>query len=649
MTGVENLARPMRLEVVPYISSELTNNQRNSQGNPFFKKNDFGWKAGGDIKYGLTSDFTLTATINPDFGQVEADPATFNLSEFENYFEERRPFFLEGNDIFNFGGTTSQNSYRSHSNFYSRRIGKQPFALEQYLYQVEDKSTGAPIYLDYMSRNPVTTIAGAAKLSGKTKKGLSLGIMDSYTLEETVQFSDMTNGKEGEIPVEPAANYLVARVRQDLSQTDAQIGGFVSSVNRMLNGSYLEDYLHEGAYQAGVDAQYYWDSRNWGASGVFAVSNVQGTTAAIKRTQLTSAHYFNRSDSKGLSVDTSATSLTGYFGEFSIGKYSGEGLRYSLTYSEMSPEYEVNDLGFLERADYRAPHYYAEYLNVQTTNVQFYLVWADVSHAWNFDGDMVFNYYSVGAYTRLNNLWTVLGTFGVTGRFYNDRITRGGPTMLRPKDWNTQVSVTTNTSKSVHGTITGAYRRDAAGEYQVTLKGGINARPTSYIQLGIHPGYINSLDLDQDQGFVGYDAQNNPQILFSNMKLNLLYTEIRANVTFTPRLSFQTYLRPYYYTADFTNYKTFSESKTFNFTPIDAETNEAYDTGYDLDSKTLQGNAILRWEYAPGSTLFLVWQQSRDAFSYSEADFRSFEGLKDTFRGKPINIFLLKLSYWFGS
>lgn len=649
LTGVQDLPKPLRLEVTPYVSTELTNNQTDPGGNPFFEKNKPGLKLGGDIKYGITSDFTLTATINPDFGQVEADPATFNLSEFENYFEERRPFFLEGSEIFNFGGTTSQNSFRSHYNFYSRRIGKTPFALEKRIHSVTDNATGNTISLDYMSRNPVTTIAGAAKVSGKTKKGLSVGILDSYTVEETVSYFDSGNLKEGKIEIEPATNYLVGRVRQDLSKTDAQIGGFFSSVNRMLNGSYLEDYMHKNAYQVGVDAQYYWDARNWGASGVFAVSRVEGTAQAISRTQQTSAHYFNRSDSKTLSVDEEATSLTGYFGEFSIGKYSGTGLRYSFTYSEMSPGYEINDIGFLERADYRAPHFYLEYLNVQTQRVQFYLLWTDASYAWNFDGDMIFNYYSSGVYLRMNNLWTVLGIVGITGRFYNDRITRGGPTMLRPKDWNTHISITTNSAKNVYGNLTTSYRRDASGEYEIQISTAINYRPTTYIQLKLNPVYLNSLDHDQYQGFWGVDEWNNPQILFSDLKLNLFYTELRANITFTPKISFQTYLRPYYYTADFSDYKTFSESKTYNFTPIDPTTNEYYDKNWDLDNKTLQGNAVVRWEYAPGSTIFLVWQQSRNAYAYGQAEFEPYFGLLDTFKNKPINIFLLKWSYWFGS
>jgi hypothetical protein len=647
LKGIRDLEQPTRLEVLPYVSSGYTNNQVGTADNPFYDVHDVEFKVGGDLKYGITSDFTLTATVNPDFGQVEADPATINLTEFELFFEERRPFFLEGNDIFNFGGTTSANSYKNHINFYTRRIGRTPFLVSEGLTSIQNGNSVAS--LDYTSRNPVTTIAGAAKVSGKTQNGLSLGILNSYTLQENINYFDLNNNEQNSVIAEPATNYLVGRVRKDLSNADAQIGGFISSVNRDLSGSYLTDYLHESAYQFGADAQYYWNSRNWGASGVFVLSNVNGSENALLRTQQTSARYFNRVDSDGISIDSSMTSMTGYFGEFSIGKYSGSGLRYSFTYSEMSPEYEINDIGFLERADYRAPHYYLEYLNVNSDAFQFYLLWGDVSHAWNFDGDMIFNYYSVGGYFQFNNLWTVVSTFGLTGKFYNDRIARGGPIMRRPRDWNTYVNVTTDASQNVYGNIATTYRNDASGEYQFTVDIGLNYRPATNILLRFAPGYVHAKDTDQYFSFFDVTSDGSPDYVFSDNDLNVFYTEIRADITFRPNLSLQTFLRPYNYIADFSNYKTFTERKTYNFNPVDPALNQHLDENYDWDFKSLQGNAVLRWEYRPGSSLFLVWQQDRSEFNVTNGRFQPYHGTLDTFRKKPINIFLIKLSYWLGS
>ncbi|MEQ9308758.1 MAG: DUF5916 domain-containing protein [Balneolaceae bacterium] len=635
LEGIRDLTKPLRLEVIPYVSTELTREPNLNNNNPFYEKNDFSIKAGGDFKYGITSDFTLTGTINPDFGQVEADPATINLTAFEVFFEEQRPFFLEGADIFSFGGTNSQNTFSTHSNFYSRRIGKSPFG----------GASIAGINADFENQPSETTIAGAAKVSGKTENGFSLGVLDAYTLKENADyyFFDGSNVEEGEFEIEPATNYLVTRVRQDLKDGDAQLGGFVSAVNRDLQGSYLENYLNESAYQVGVDGQYYWANRNWGASGVFSVSQVNGTENSILQTQTSSARFYNRVDSDYLAIDSTKTSLNGYFGEFSIGKYSGSGLRYSFTYSEMSPGYEVNDIGFQERADYRSPHFYAEYLNVSSDLFRVYLLWAYSGYAWNFDGDMIMNFYSTGAYFQLKNLWTILGTGGFTGKFYNDRITRGGPIMLRPKDWNTRLEITSDATKEFYASLGSSYRKDTSGEYSTSFFGSINYRPTGYIQFSITPTYIKEKNTDQYQDFDNYDSDPDLDYLFSDAHLNILYSDFRVNWTFTSKLSLQTYIRPLIYTADFSNYKTFEEGRTYNFTQIgDSDAS-------DFNYKTIQGNAVLRWEYRPGSTFFLVWQQEREDYTPGISSFRPVDNTMDIFKADPINIFLIKFTYWFGS
>ncbi len=632
LEGVMDLVRPMRLEALPYVSTELTREPDLNNGDPFFEENDLGFKIGGDFKYGITSDFTLTGTINPDFGQVEADPATINLTNFEIFFDEQRPFFLEGNDIFSFGRTASQNTFSTHFNFYSRRIGKTPFG-QTFL---------AGVTADFEDRPQETTIAGAVKVSGKTDKGLSIGFLDAYTLEENADYFFSGDQSRGEYQVEPATNFMVTRVRQDLKGGNIQLGGFASAVNRSFSNSYLENYLHKSAYQVGLDGQYFWANRNWGASGVFAASQVNGTREAILQTQTTSARYYNRVDSDKLSVDPSKTKLDGYYGEFSIGKYGGSGLLYSATYSEMSPGYEVNDIGFLERADYRSPHFYAEYLNLNSDLFRFYLLWGFGGYAWNFDGDMIMNFYSAGAYFQLNNLWSIIGTAGFTGKFYNDRITRGGPLMRRPKDWNTSLELRSNQTKALYATLGNRYRRDASGEYTTTLYASLNYRPTSYIQLQFSPTYIKEKNTDQFHSIDNYDADIADEYLFSDAFLDIFYTEIRIDWTFTSKLSLQTFTRPLLYTADFKNFKYFEERKTYNFVYL-GETETA-----DFNYKALQGNAVLRWEYRPGSTFYLVWQQEREGFVNNDI-FDLFGGTRDIFDNKPTNIFLLKFSYWFGS
>ncbi len=643
LEGIKDLSRPLRLEIVPYVSGELKREPDLNNGNPFYEQNEFTAKAGGDFKYGITSEFTLTGTINPDFGQVEADPATINLTVFEDFFVEQRPFFLEGSDIFAFGSTTSQNTFSSHTNFYSRRIGKDPFG----------QTSQAGINSTFEDRPSETTIAGAAKVSGKTEGGLSLGILNAYTLEEKSEFIFSGNNSEDSYPIEPATNYLATRVRQDLKDGDAQVGGFISAVNRSMNGSYLENYLHESAYQIGADGQYFWANRNWGAGGVLSFSQVNGTENSIINTQTTSARYYNRVDSDYLTIDSTKTNLNGYFGEFSIGKYSGAGLRYSFTYSEMSPGYEVNDIGFLERADYRAPHLYAEYLNVSSDIFRFYLLWAYGGYAWNFDGDMIMNFYSSGAYFQLNNLWTILGTAGFTGQFYDDRSSRGGAVLKRPRDWSSSLEITSNSTKNFYASLGGSYRRDTSGEFSSSIYTNMYYRPASFIQLSISPTlFIEKSTNEKPEFFDGFESDTYGT-LFSEADLDIFYTEFRLNWTFSSKLSLQTYARPLIYSADFYNFKYFNQSKTYNFTPLsdisDQSTVDNFNSAFDFDFRTIQGNAVLRYEYRPGSTIFLVWQQERENLGFGSSRFTPIESSVDIFTDDPINIFLIKFSYWFGS
>ncbi len=645
LNGIRDLEEPMRLEILPYILGSDTREPQpeniNGDESPFFEENDFQFKAGGDIKYGISSDFTFTGTINPDFGQVEADPATINLSEFEVFFEERRPFFLEGADIFNYGSTNSQNTFRTHQNFYSRRIGRSPVGSLSDI-GIDPSNT-------FEDRSTQATIAGAGKVSGKTSNGLSVGILNAYTLEESSNFFITTNDSSGSYTTEPASNYFVSRIKQDINQGDAFIGGFAGAVNRNLNGGYLENYLHESAYQGGIDGGYSWDNRNWGVYGSLSGSLVNGSEEALLRTQTTSARYYDRVDSDYLSVDSSKTSLSGYSAEISVGRFGGAGLKYSLTYSETSPGYEINDLGFQERADYRSPHFYLEYLGLNSDMFRFYLLWGYGGYAWNFDGDLIMNFYAGGAYFQFNNLWTLTYTGGFTGTFYNDRIARGGPVMRRPKSWNSRISLESNSTKELYASIGGSYRADASGEYTTTLFGALNYRPTGFLQLSVAPTFLTELNTDQYIGFFDSNGDNSADYTFSKSRLDIFYTEFRLNWTFTPTLSLQTYARPLFYTADFSDFKTFSERKTYNFDRLNPATQTVFDSFFDFDYRILQGNAVLRWEYRPGSTLFFVWQQEKEQTLGGQSQFDPFKNTDELFNTDPINIFLVKLSFWFGN
>ncbi|MDZ7717685.1 MAG: DUF5916 domain-containing protein [Balneolaceae bacterium] len=675
LQGIRQLESPRRFEVSPYLSSNLTRAPSNSS-NPFYDANDWGGSIGADIKYGLTSDLTLTATINPDFGQVEADPAVINLSAFETFFREQRPFFLEGNDIFQFGRTKTFNTYGNPITFYSRRIGRAPQGnLNQYN-DYRNESVYNPDAVDdiYTNAPDQTTIAAAAKVSGKTQSGWSIGLLNAFTTNESSPYQINQNGPTGDFTVEPATNYLVARTKKDINSGNSVFGGFFSAANRRVNGTYFEDFLHSSAYLGGMDFEHNWDDRNWSFSGTISASQVNGTPDAIERTQKSSTRYYNRVDSDKLSVDPDQTSLSGFATEVSLQKSGGEHWLTSLTYSEVSPGYEVNDLGFQNRADYRAGAIALAYKESNSDLIRFYQFFIAATYAQNYDGDVISNNPATGGEFRFNNLWSFNFNIQYSGKRYLDRLTRGGPVSGRPKDYSINFNLRSDQTKKVSYGIGGFYRNEV-NSYEIDRRfwSFVEFRPTSYIQLEISPQF--GWEIESDQYVTDVDdvlATNTygTRYLFSDLDLTYISTSIRLDWTFTPDMSLQLYARPYINSGDFYNFKEFKTPREYEFniygedagTITYSEADEEYTVDpdgegnaepftfseQDYNFRSIQGNAVFRWEYRPGSTLFLVWQHDRSS-SGQQDDFRFGRDFRNLLEAESTNIFLVKLSYWFGS
>lgn len=657
--GINDLTKPRRLEISPYVSTSLTRVPDISTSNPYYKRNEFSGGIGGDIKYGVTSDLTLTATINPDFGQVEADPAVINLSANENFFSERRPFFLEGNEIFRFGETKTYSRFGNPNTFYSRRIGRTP----------QGNTNQANINADYVNQPDYTTIATAAKLSGKTKGGWSVGILDAYTLQENAEFQN--SGVDGSFAVEPATNYLVARTKKDINDGNTYFGGFASAVNRNIDNTYFQQFLRSSAYLGGVDFEHNFNDKNWVTSGTFSYSTINGSEEAITLAQNSPARYYARVDSDKLTLNPTKTNLSGFATEMSIQKRGGDDpWLTSLTYSEVSPGYETNDIGFMNRSDYRSVNGGVIYRNLDPKFVQFYEVYLFTGNAWNYDGDRISHGYMNGGFVRFENLWTVNYDLNYSAEQYMDRITRGGPVMERPKDWNFNVNLNSNSNKKFSFHLGTFQRQDEAGEFDHEIWAGITILPTTYIQLSISPQFAYQKDIDQYITTVpDVNAENyNNRYVFSDITQKTLSASIRLNWTFSTKMSLQTYIRPFISTGEFTKFKEFEKPRTFEFAEYGEEkgTITQDDGTYTIDPdgsgssaefsfenpdfnfRSIQGNAVFRWEYSPGSTLYLVWQQQRDDYQ-NLGDFnlsRDFDGLLNA---KPTNVFLIKMSYWFGS
>lgn len=406
LEGLVGLGRSNSVEITPYVVTKNVTRAQNSGGFEHPQELD----AGADVKIGITPNLTLDATVNPDFGQVEADPAEVNLTAFESFFGERRPFFVAGTGLYRF----ELNCYivvdcgTNEGLFYSRRMGRSPALRSQ----------------NGDGRTPTATpIMAAVKLTGQRAGGLSFGVLDAVTRP--------VEGVGG-LTAEPRTNYAVARVQKDFRNGDAGIGWIGTAVNRSLDPS-TTPYLHESAYVTGLSGRTRFGNRNFELVGSVTASRVAGSPAAITRTQRGSAHYYQQ-PGDALSVDTSATSLGGVGAQLKLGKYGGGITRFESSFVYQSAGLEVNDLGFLRRADVRDWSTWGSLSFQSPTSVYRWASFnANTWHRWNTSGDRLESAVNLNDHVGLHNNWDVHGggTYSGFGATYCDRCTRGGPLLRR--------------------------------------------------------------------------------------------------------------------------------------------------------------------------------------------------------------------------
>ncbi len=658
LAGLSGLVSPRRLEVQPYVATRLTREPGDSD-DPFYNSNDMAGSAGADVKYGLASNLTLAATINPDFGQVEADPAVVNLSAFETFFEERRPFFVEGVDVFEFGRTRAFNASYRPTFFYSRRIGRSP-----------QRGLGGDEYV-YVDAPDQTTIATAAKVSGKVG-GWSVGVLDAVTTEETARYIG-TNGEQQRAAVEPLTNYAVGRFKRDFRGGNSVVGGLFTATNRSMSQSVFEGITPSEAYVGGLDFEHAWGNRSWAVSGVVAGSYVGGSAEVIERLQRAPQRYFQRPDAEHLRLDPSRTSLNGTYGEFSVAKTSGK-LIGSLTTNLVSAGFDVNDLGFQFRSDAYALSGIAIY-NENEPGVDWLRRWGgnvNWSMSMNGDGQVINRTINFNSNIQLRNLWGGgLYVGGAPASVYNDRLTRGGPVARRPADIGVNPWIYSDERKAVSGSAYAFLRTEFVDnpEYDLSFGTDVTIRPGSSFEVTISPEVSNELDTDQYLTRVDDPAAAatfGTRYVFGDIEQTSFSVGLRANWTFTPDLSLQLYARPFVTAGRYAGFKEFRTPGTYDFdvygvdkgtitadgntfvvTPGDGGEAFTFESP-DFNFRSLRGSAVVRWEYRPGSALFFVWQQQRDGFeNYGDFDFgRDFGAI---FREDVQNIFLVKATYWLGT
>ncbi|HEU0300340.1 MAG TPA: DUF5916 domain-containing protein [Longimicrobium sp.] len=669
LRGIAGLRAPRRLELMPYSSARL-DRQPPRSGDPFYSQNEATGSVGLDVKMGVTSGLTLTGTVNPDFGQVELDPAVVNLTAFETQFAERRPFFVEGADIFRFGQTQAFNGYGNPQFFYSRRVGRAP---QRRVFPGGD----AP----FVDEPEQSTILAAAKVSGRTAGGWSVGVMDAVTQREQARYVD-AEGLEHATPVEPMTNYFIGRVRRDLNGGATTVGGMVTAVNRDLADDELVPLLRRDAYVGGIDFEHAWARRLWTVSGHVAASRVGGSADAIARTQRSSARYYQRPDAEHLELDPERTSLAGTSAALAVQR-SGD-WDMSVQLRQVTPGWEMNDMGFAPRSDLRS---LATFLGrrVPRPNRVFrqYSTAVYTTHAWNTGGDATFADLGLGLNGIFHNLWNAGLNLSYEPETRDDRLTRGGPLAASPASWGVNAYFSSDPRRRLSLSASGYAGGDRAGGADRSASVSLNLRPSASVQASV--GSSLSLTRDPDQYlFAAADPAAaetfGTRYVFGRLEQTTASMDLRLDWTFTPTVSLQLFAQPFVAAGDFRDFREFTTPGESRYAVYgrDRGTVCTYQAGGgrvyaiqptlqvdcpagaenlpgdllrvddpDFNVRSLRGNAVLRWEYRPGSALFLVWQQERSGFE-PLGGFSAGRDVGRLFREPARNVFLLKATYWIG-
>jgi hypothetical protein len=620
--GLEGLAAPRRLEVRPYT---VAKNSSVPTEAGFGRSQDF--TAGADIKYGITSNLTLNATVNPDFGQVEADPAVLNLSAFETFFQERRPFFVEGSGLFQLPVNCFivNDCSTGEGLFYSRRIGRAPQLAGQY------PTTGAPTS---------SAILGAAKLTGRSQGGLSVGMLDAVTQRV---------GGAGAATLEPATNYGVLRVQQDLRQGESNVGVLVTGVSRDLD-SWSVSYLRRDAYVGALDFRHRFPGKRFQLSGEFDVSRVSGSTDAIAAAQRDPVHYYQRPDA-GLGVDATRTSLEGYAGEIRFAKFGGERTRFETAYGRRSAGFEINDLGYLRQADQQNWSTWASLNWTRPASVYRQLHWNfNWWQYWTTAGLPTERAFNSNVHVQpKSNQWVHFGgTIGQLGSVYCDRCARGGPAVRSDPALSLWGGVEGDTRPVVHPMLWFNYGQSDGG-----LSEYYGVSPTVEVRLGSQFNTIAGIDLSRNRDHTQWygnftDSLGATRYTFAHLDQRTLSLTWRLDYTITPDMTLQVFAQPFVSKGTYSDVRELADPRAAQypdrFQPYADSAVAANPGGFNY--KQFRSNVVFRWEYRPGSILFLVWQQGRQDYLSAQGS-RSFGGdLSDLFGLRADNTLLVKASYW---
>jgi len=653
LTGLTGIKPRKQADITPFVVGSLETFER-EDGNPFATGTAWKYNGGLDAKFGITNNMTLDLTVNPDFGQVEADPSEVNLTAYETFFEEKRPFFIEGNNITSFKTGIGDGDIGYDNLFYSRRIGRSP-----HIWVETDDNEYARV-----PRN--TPIISAAKLTGKTPDGLSVGILEAVTAEGKAEVD--TDGERSWQTVEPLTNYFVSRVMKDYGGGKTVIGGGFTNTHRFLDGTGI-DALVNNANTAGLDfSHFFGDERKWYLSASMAGSNLTGNSEAIEELQTSPVHFYQRPDADYVDVDPSRTSLNGYGGNIQAGKVGGHWKFTAFGYLK-SPGFDLNDLGYLQSADaimtglwsaYEFDKPFSIFRRIRP-NVNFWT-------AWDFGGTHLFTGGNMNIYTEYKNLWWTSIGANYEGNSLSNTLLRGGPSMLHPSNLNWFLNVGSSQSKMIFFSfwLNGAKGSEEASD-RSAVGFNLTANPGKSFSVTLSPSYSIRMNTLQ---YVKYIDEGD-RYLLSQINQQIVSMSLRLNYNITPELSIQYWGQPFLAAMDYSRFKVVTDPKAEdledryhllteselefdkgeNVYHVDDNNDGTIDYSFDNPDNNFDqflSNLVARWEFSPGSTVYLVWSQTR-SYGDNTGSFSLNQNLDNLYsENEPHNVFLVKFTYRFG-
>jgi hypothetical protein len=642
LVGIEGIKPSRRIELMPYAAADTRFQSNVDPADPFNGGANFAGRAGADLKMGLGPNITLDATVNPDFGQVEADPAVVNLSAFEVFFDERRPFFTEGSQLLRGNGP---------SYFYSRRIGASPTC----------SASG-----DFVECPQNATILGAAKVTGRLANGMSLGGLAALTGRESAHTFDTTTGTSGHVLVAPPAGYGVARVQQEFGASKSVVGVTFTTVQRDLDPLLAPTYTRQ-AYSGGADWVLRWDRGAYVLRGWLGFTHIRGDQRAINRVQRSGVHFFQRPDADYINYDSTRTTLQGSVADLWLSKTKGNWL-FDIEGGWESPAYDPNDAGRLGNADGRTGFVGVRYRETKPRGkLQNFNVSLSSGTEYDFGGDRQWMYTELYGEMTFKNFWNLSSYFDFWPRAFDHSATRGGPTMATPSSWNYVIRLASKFGGKTSWNGRVYYGEDELGGETYRLSGELSIRPSTRFQFTATPNYLRGISPRQ---FVtrftggGPAATYGTRYVFARIDQSTFLMQLRANYTIGPDLTFELYGEPFAASGRYYGIGELARARSYALreygtdgTTLVRQSNGNYiatDNGGtdtlrinnpDFNILSFRSNAVLRWEWRPGSTLYLVWAQNRFGFD-PRGRLVGFRELKDSFGAEGDNFLAVKVSYW---